>query len=67
MNGKIDTIGVQEFVKKLKPRCIKLIDLLFFKGFTQQEASDELEIPLGTVKTHNRNCISELRNLLHVS
>lgn len=67
MNGKIDTIGVQEFVKKLKPRCIKLIDLLFFKGFTQQEASDELEIPLGTVKTQNKNCISELRNLLHVS
>ncbi len=67
MNGKIDTIGIQEFVKKLKPRCIKLIDLLFFKGFTQQEASDELEIPLGTVKTQNRNCLNELRNLLHVS
>ena len=65
-NNKIDTIGIQEFVKKLKPKCIQLIDLLFFKGYTQQEASDELEIPLGTVKTQNRNCINELRNLLRV-
>lgn len=67
MNNKIDMIGIQEFVKKLKPKCIKIIDLLFFKGFTQQEASDELDIPLGTVKTQNRNCIQELRTLLQVS
>ncbi|UOK41310.1 MULTISPECIES: RNA polymerase sigma factor [Flavobacterium] len=63
-SNKIDAIGLHEFVKKLKPRCIQLIDLLFFKGYTQQEAADELEIPLGTVKTQNRNCINELRNLL---
>lgn len=62
----IDTIGIQEFVKKLKPKCIQLIDLLFFKGYTQQEVSETLEIPLGTVKTQNRNCINELRNLLRV-
>lgn len=66
LSNKIDTIGIQEFVKKLKPKCIKIIDLLFFKGYTQQEASEELEIPLGTVKTQNRNCISDLRNLLQV-
>jgi RNA polymerase sigma-70 factor (ECF subfamily) len=66
LNHKIDTIGIREFVKKLKPKCIRIIDLLFFKGYTQQEASDELEIPLGTVKTQNRNCISDLRNLLQV-
>ena len=57
----VDSIGIHEFVKKLKPKCIQIIDLLFFKGYTQQEASDELAIPLGTVKTQNRNCISDLR------
>lgn len=61
---KMDTIGLQDFVKKLKPKCIQIIDLLFFKGYTQQEASDELAIPLGTVKTQNRNCINDLRNYL---
>ncbi|PHK27067.1 RNA polymerase sigma-70 factor [Nostoc linckia z16] len=64
--NKIDAIGIREFVKKLKPKCIRLIDLLFFKGYTQQEASEELEIPLGTVKTQNRNCINELRTILQV-
>ncbi|MFT7352349.1 MAG: RNA polymerase sigma-70 factor (ECF subfamily) [Flavobacterium sp.] len=62
--NRIDTIGIQDFVKKLKPKCIQLIELLFFQGYTQQEASDELEIPLGTVKTQNRNCINDLRNYL---
>ncbi|MFT3796074.1 RNA polymerase sigma factor [Flavobacterium sp.] len=64
--NRIDTIGIREFVKKLKPKCIQIIDLLFFKGFTQQEASEELGIPLGTVKTQNRNCINDLRNFLQV-
>lgn len=59
--SKIDSIGIHEFVKKLKPKCIQIIDLLFFKGYTQQEASEELAIPLGTVKTQNRNCINDLR------
>ena len=63
--NKIDAIGLKELIKKLKPKCIQLIDLLFFKGYTQQEASDELEIPLGTVKTQNRNCMNELRLMVN--
>ena len=66
LTNKIDSIGLRDFVNKLKPKCIKLIDLLFFKGFTQQEASEELAIPLGTVKTQNRMCINDLRNFLKV-
>ena len=64
--NRIDTIGIREFVNKLKPKCIQLIDLLFFKGFTQQEVSDELAMPLGTVKTQNRTCMNDLRNFLNV-
>jgi RNA polymerase sigma-70 factor, ECF subfamily len=63
---RIDTIGIKEFVQKLKPKCIAIIDLLFFKGYTQQETSEALEIPLGTVKTLNRNCINDLRTYLKV-
>lgn len=66
LTHKIDTIGIREFVSKLKPKCIQIIDLLFFKGYTQQEASDELAIPLGTIKTQNRNCINDLRKFLQV-
>lgn len=66
MSSRIDAIGIREFVKKLKPKCIQIINLLFYKGYTQQEASDELQIPLGTVKTQNRNCINDLRNYLQL-
>lgn len=62
--NKIDAIGIATFIKKLKPKCIEIIELLFYRGYTQQEASDELNIPLGTIKTHNRNCINDLRNYL---
>lgn len=64
--NRIDAIGIREFVKKLKPVCVRIIELLFFKGYTQQEASDELAMPLGTVKTQNRTCIKDLRNILEV-
>jgi RNA polymerase sigma-70 factor (ECF subfamily) len=63
--NKIDAIGIKEFVKKLKPKCIQIIELLFFKGYTQQEASEELQIPLGTVKTQNRNCMNDLRLMIN--
>ena len=61
LNRKVNAIGLQKFVDALKPACIKIIDLLYFKGFTQAEASKTLEIPLGTLKTRNRTCINELR------
>jgi RNA polymerase sigma-70 factor (ECF subfamily) len=64
--NKIDIIGVGEFIKKLKPKCIQIIDLLFFKGYTQAETSEELDMPLGTVKTLNRTCINDLRTYLQV-
>ncbi len=62
----IDVIGIREFVKKLKPKCIQLIELLFFKGYSQQEASGELDIPEVSVRTQNRNCINDLRNYLQL-
>lgn len=66
LTNKVDAIGIQEFVKKLKPKCIQIIDLLFFKGYTQQEAADALAMPLGTVKTQNRNCINDLKTYLKI-
>ena len=57
----IDTKGLKKLVKGLKEKCIELLELLYFKGCTQKDASEQLNIPLGTVKTRNRNCISQLR------
>jgi len=60
-NSKIDAIGLQKYIDILEPVCKKLIDLLFFKGFTQKETAEKLNMPLGTVKTRNRVCIDKLR------
>ncbi len=57
----VNTVGLRKLVSKLKEKCIKVIELLYFKGYTQKEVSEELDIPVGTVKTRNRSCISQLR------
>jgi RNA polymerase sigma-70 factor (ECF subfamily) len=59
-----DAIGIKKFVTNLGKKCIEVIELLYFKGFTQKEASEELQMPIGTVKTRNRNCIQQLRDMV---
>lgn len=61
INNKIDTIGLKKLLKGLKEKCNQIIELLYFKGFTQKEAAEQLNIPIGTVKTRNRSCISKIR------
>ncbi len=64
LNSRMDALGIKKFIDKLKPTCVSIIDLLFFKGFTQADAAKELDIPLGTLKTRNRSCLNELRTLV---
>lgn len=58
----IDTTGLKKLLMDLKKKCVQIIEMLYFRGYTQKQASEELEIPLGTVKTRNRNCIGKLRD-----
>ncbi|MGE5942838.1 MAG: sigma factor-like helix-turn-helix DNA-binding protein, partial [Flavobacteriales bacterium] len=44
--------------------CKQVIELLYFKGYTQSEVSETLDMPMGTVKTRNRQCIQELRRIV---
>ena len=64
LNDKMDAIGIGKYVKELGEKCKKIIEYLYFKGFTQKETSEELEIPIGTIKTRNRNCIKDLRAMV---
>lgn len=58
---KPELLGVKDLVEKLKPEQKKIVELVYFQGYTHVEVSDELEIPLGTVKTRLRMGIMELR------
>ncbi len=61
---KFDTLGLRKQVANLKPEQKSIIDLAYFAGYTQEEISKEMGIPLGTVKTRMRSAIIELRKLL---
>lgn len=66
LDDQTDAIGIKKFVSKLAKTCIEVIELLYFKGYTQKEASETLNMPIGTIKTRNRNCINELRIMLDI-
>lgn len=60
-----ETMGLKELVAKLKPEQKIILDMVYFRGFTHAEVSEELEIPLGTVKTRLRNAIISLRKVFN--
>jgi RNA polymerase sigma factor (sigma-70 family) len=41
---------MREVVASLKPRYQRIIELRFFEDFSYEEISEEMDIPLGTVK-----------------
>ena len=61
---RFDSIGLRKQVATLKPDQKDIIDLAYFSGFTQEEISKQMGIPLGTVKTRMRSAIMELRKTM---
>jgi len=51
-------------LKILNPVQRQLIALAFFKGLSHQEAAAQSGLPLGTVKTHIRRALEQLRQAL---
>jgi len=62
-----DEIGVKELLNNLDDKYREIIDMIYFSGFTQKEVSEELNIPLGTVKTRLRIGLRELREIFDVT
>lgn len=61
---RFDAMGLRNQLSALKPEQKEIIDLAYFGGYTQDEISKALGIPLGTVKTRMRAAILELRKLI---
>lgn len=59
-----DKIGLRKVVHSLKDEYKILVELSYFEGYTQDEISKMLNIPLGTVKTRLRNALLQLRELV---
>ncbi|WP_323788324.1 RNA polymerase sigma factor [Psychroserpens sp.] len=58
-----DVLDLKEHVARLDVKYQIVLKALFFEGMTQQEASDELEIPLGTIKSRLKIGLRELKKV----
>ena len=56
--------GLKKIIMKLKTELRVLIELSYFQGYTHDEISKALNIPLGTVKTRIRTALTQLRTML---
>lgn len=61
---KTDHMGLKQIVNGLKEEYRQIIDLAYFKGYTQEEIAKELNIPIGTVKTRSRSALIQLKSLM---
>ena len=60
---KPELIDTHENLEKIETKYRIVLEALFFMGMTQQEASDELNIPLGTIKSRLKIGLRELRKI----
>jgi RNA polymerase sigma factor (sigma-70 family) len=56
-----DTIGVHKLLNMLRGEERDLLNMMYFKGMTQRQIAEVLDIPVGTVKTRMNKAIKELR------
>lgn len=63
-NKSSDFIGFSNVLESLEVDKQELINLAYYQGYTQNEISEKLKIPLGTVKTKMRNALIKLKDLL---
>lgn len=60
----IEDVGLKKVLSTLKSEWRVLVDMSYFQGFTHEEISKILNIPLGTVKTRIRSALSQLRTMI---
>lgn len=64
---KPELMDVQDNMDKIEFKYKEVLEALFFLGMTQQEASDELDIPLGTIKSRLKIGLRELKKIYGTS
>lgn len=60
------TLDLKALVDRLRPERKILVDLVYFQGYTQEEVSKELDIPLGTVKSRIRTALQDLKHYFNI-
>jgi len=58
-----DTLDIQKHLSTIELKYQVVLNALYFEGMTQQEASEELNIPLGTIKSRLKIGLRELKKI----
>ncbi len=58
-----DVLDIKKHLSTLDEKYQIVINALFFEGMTQREASDDLDIPLGTIKSRLKIGLRELKKI----
>lgn len=61
--AQIESFDVKGVLLQLENKYSKVIQLIYFEGYTQQEVSDHLNLPLGTVKSRVKIGLRELKKI----
>jgi RNA polymerase sigma-70 factor (ECF subfamily) len=64
VDGRAQSRQVRAALSELPPEQRQVMVMAYFGGYSQTEISQELEMPLGTVKTRMRLAMQKLRNLV---
>lgn len=65
-DSMVNSSEMKAIVNMLRPERKILIDMAYFQGYTHEEISEELSIPLGTVKSRIRTALQELKQYFAV-
>ena len=60
----LNDFGLKKLLNELKEEQRTLVELSFFQGYTHEEISKIIGIPLGTVKTRIRAALKKLRSMI---
>jgi RNA polymerase sigma-70 factor (ECF subfamily) len=55
---------IEEFMAKMSPKYRRLIELRFFKDLSYEEIAEQLDLPLGTVKTQIHRARASLMSFI---
>ena len=55
------SMDIAKIMENLKPERKVLVDMVYLKGYTQEEAAELLQIPLGTAKSRIRTALQDLK------
>ncbi|WP_159478651.1 RNA polymerase sigma factor [Dyadobacter sp. 3J3] len=65
-NPEQSTLDLKTVLEKLIPERKEVVEMVYLEGYTHQETSERLCLPLGTVKSRIRAALQELRYIFDV-